>query len=158
MLPILLINERVVIDAMAPEVWKVLTDLPDYPHWNPFLPHAQGEVRTGAHIRFTMRPPHRRALRFNFKVTRVVPDQDLRMEYIPFTRGYLDREWDILVQSIGRTQTAVTQRMLFRGRFVPHYQSRLEPAVREGLQAMNRGLKEWVERRGGAVRELPKFS
>lgn len=158
MLPILLINERVVIDAMAPEVWKALTDLPNYPHWNPFLPHAHGEVCAGGHIRFTMRPPHRRALRFNFKVTRVVPDQDLRLEYIPYVSGYLDREWDILVQPIGRTQTAVIQRMLFRGRLVPHYQPRLEPAVREGLRAMNNGLKDWVERRGGAVSTLPKFS
>lgn len=42
------------IEADPADVWAVLTDLPRYSEWNPFLVEARGAVDLGARLRITM--------------------------------------------------------------------------------------------------------
>jgi hypothetical protein len=75
------------IDAPPERVWDVLTDVPAYPTWNPFVVSAEGEFAVGqrlalrlpplaAAFRVTLRPtvveatPHRR-LQFRLRLARL---------------------------------------------------------------------------------------
>ncbi|MBK8993678.1 MAG: SRPBCC family protein, partial [Gammaproteobacteria bacterium] len=42
------------IDAPAAIVWEVLTDLPDYNHWNPMCVRAESTLQLGAPIRMKL--------------------------------------------------------------------------------------------------------
>jgi uncharacterized protein YndB with AHSA1/START domain len=44
------IDRRLEIEAPAPVVWKVLTDLDAYGQWNPFVPECRSTLRPGDRI------------------------------------------------------------------------------------------------------------
>jgi hypothetical protein len=44
------------IDATPERVWQVLTDLPAYPQWNPFITRAEGTFAVGGPVSFSLSP------------------------------------------------------------------------------------------------------
>jgi hypothetical protein len=42
------------IDASPERVWQVLTDLPAYPEWNPFITRAEGTLAVGHRLSLTV--------------------------------------------------------------------------------------------------------
>ena len=46
------------IDATPERVWEVLTDLPAYALWNPFITRAEGRVAVGERLSFSLPPVH----------------------------------------------------------------------------------------------------
>ena len=100
------------IDATPERVWQVLTDLPDYPRWNPFVTSAAGTFIVGQRLslrlvpmalvfRLTLRPtvlevvPHQR-LRFRVRLARTgIPglfDSDQTLTIAPQDGGV--RLWE----------------------------------------------------------------
>ncbi len=68
------------IDATPERVWEVLTDLPAYAEWNPFVTEAQGAVVVGG--RLAVRVPPVNAVigsRLQPRVLEVVPLRRLRI-------------------------------------------------------------------------------
>jgi|SRR3954447_13117468 hypothetical protein len=69
------------IDATPERVWQVLTDLPAYPQWNPFVTAAEGTVAEGSRLSLTLLPVNaliRPTLRAT--VVEAVPGQRLRLQ------------------------------------------------------------------------------
>ncbi len=48
-------------------VWKVLTDFPSFPNWNPFIREASGSLKVGERLRVRSYPPGGRAMTFRPK-------------------------------------------------------------------------------------------
>jgi hypothetical protein len=68
------------IDAPAERVWQVLTDLPAYGQWNPFITRAEGTLAVGAQASFRLLPVNalvRTTLRAT--ILEVIPCQRLRL-------------------------------------------------------------------------------
>lgn len=147
MLSLLPIVESVLIESSPAHVWEILVRPDRYREWNEFLVDAQGQFSPGGSIRVTVRPPGGRPHRFRFHVERLVPREDIRLSYIPYVSGLLDRDWDLHLEALGANRTRFTQHLLFRGRLVPLYGARLERASRAGLRAMNAALKARAEAR-----------
>lgn len=45
---------QIEIDAPIDVVWQHLTDFASYPEWNPYILSAEGELKQGALVRFTV--------------------------------------------------------------------------------------------------------
>ncbi|MGY1796722.1 SRPBCC family protein [Geodermatophilus sp. SYSU D00525] len=62
------------IDATPERVWRVLTDLPAYAEWNPFVTAADGDVVAGGRLSVRV-PPGNALLRSHLRPTvrQVVP-------------------------------------------------------------------------------------
>jgi hypothetical protein len=157
-MPILIVVEQIIIEASPVHVWESLVRTEDYPFWNPYLCEAEGEIKLNNHVCFSVRPPGRRRLRFNFKIEHLAAQKDLRLIYHPYVTGLLDRDWNMHLEAIGPHRTRFTQRVLFRGRLVPHYELKLQPATRAGLQEMNAALKQRAEHRRRSLPETMSVS
>ncbi|MGY1734133.1 SRPBCC family protein [Geodermatophilus sp. SYSU D01045] len=68
------------IDATPERVWRVLTDLPAYAEWNPFVTAADGDVVAGGRLSVRV-PPGNALLRSHLRPTvrQVVPLRRLRV-------------------------------------------------------------------------------
>ena len=67
--------------AASPEmVWRVLTDFPAYPKWNPFIRSVKGSAVAGKKLKVHMRLPRGRSYRFSARVVKAVPATELRWQ------------------------------------------------------------------------------
>jgi uncharacterized protein YndB with AHSA1/START domain len=48
---------EILINAPPSAVWKVLTDLPAYPEWNPFIRSISDDLKPGGRLTVVIQPP-----------------------------------------------------------------------------------------------------
>jgi hypothetical protein len=143
------IRTEIHIEAPPETVWQVLTDFRQYPDWNPFMPHAEGDIREGATIEVRIEPPGGRGMTFRPTLRRVEPNRELRW----LGRLLLPKLFDgehIFELHPAEEGTRFIQRENFGGLLVPLLWGTLEGATRRGFEAMNQALKERAEARGAA--------
>lgn len=58
------VHTEVEIQASAERVWAILSDLSDYPSWNPFVRQISGILRKDERLKVTLQPPGGRAMSF----------------------------------------------------------------------------------------------
>jgi topoisomerase IV subunit A len=63
------IKTAVDVATSAEIVWRVLTDFPSYPKWNPFLVSVQGNPSPGARLKIQARFPNGGAFKFSARFT-----------------------------------------------------------------------------------------
>jgi hypothetical protein len=68
------------IDAAPAVVWRVLTDLPHYSDWNPFIVSSHGRVAVGQRLTNRLRPAG--ATERTFKPTVTVVDPPRTLEWL----------------------------------------------------------------------------
>jgi hypothetical protein len=66
------------IDVAPEAVWAVLSDLPSYPSWNPFIREASGTLAAGERLDIELQPTRGRAMRFRPTVLAAEPNSELR--------------------------------------------------------------------------------
>src|SRR5688572_11399033 len=66
------------IDAAPARVWSILTDLPSYSDWNPFIRSIEGEARPQGKLKARIQPSGGRAITFKPTVLAVEPTRELR--------------------------------------------------------------------------------
>ena len=138
------------IDAPAERVWEVLTDVPAYPQWNPFVTGAEGTFAVGQRLslrlpqlaalfRVTLRPtvleatPYRR-LRFRLRLAR------------PGIPGLFDSEQTLTIdpQDGG---VRLWEEARFSGLLVPLMTRSLNRDRSQAFLDMNAALKARIEDR-----------
>lgn len=72
------IRTEIGIAAPPPAVWRVLTDLREYPSWNPMVVAAEGSPREGRRAKLRYRSSLGVELTFDVLITRSEPGQELR--------------------------------------------------------------------------------
>ncbi|MEW2354825.1 SRPBCC domain-containing protein [Spirillospora sp. NPDC029432] len=139
-------RSQIEISAPPAEVWKVLTDFPSYPEWNPFIVSAAGEARTGA--RLTNRLSNGGGT-MTFKPTVLVarPGEELRWIGRFGVPGIVDGEHYFLLEEIAGGRTRLVQGETFTGVLVPFAGGAIQ--VEDGFAAMNAALKARVEKMAG---------
>jgi len=139
------IEAAIDIDASPERVWGILTDLPSYVLWNPFIHRAYGLVQMGEKIEVHMKLPGAEESTFFPTITLMEPCRELRWSGHLYVAGLFDREQDFRIEPLGEDRVHFVQREGFTGVLVQLIMPKLEDAVRQGMEAMNMALKERAE-------------
>ena len=138
------IATEIEIDATPDTVWAMLTDLPAYRDWNPFITSAEGSVVVGERLVNRLEPPGGKAMTFKPTVTAV---EDRRVfEWLGRlgVPGVFDgRHRFELVPTDGGTRLVHTEH--FKGVLVPFMKKSLDSQTVAGFEAMNTALRSRAE-------------
>lgn len=139
------IRSEIEIEASADKVWRVLTDFPAFPDWNPFIRKAEGELVAGQHIAVELQPPGHRATSFKPTLLSVEPGRGFRWLGHVLVAGIFDGEHIHEIEPLGSDRARYVQREQFHGVLVPFLGGMLRDAQR-GFADMNAALKARVEK------------
>ncbi len=138
------IRTELLIEAPPGRVWAALTDVAQFPDWNPFIPRVQGRVRKGAQLEVRITPPAARAMTFRPTVIHLVPERELRWLGRLWVPRLFDGEhiFELHPEADG---TRFVQRERFSGLLVPLLWNQMEGPTRSGFITMNEALKTRAE-------------
>ena len=125
-------------------VWTLLTDLDQYPEWNPFITSAVGRVEVGERLENRIEPPGGRAMTFRPRVT--VVEHACTLEWLGTLgiAGLFDGRHRFELEATA-TGTRLTHTEAFDGLLVRTMRRSLDAATRSGFEAMNVALKSRAE-------------
>ena len=132
------------IDAAPEAVWAVLSDLPSYPRWNPFIREASGTLAAGERLDLTMQPEGGRAMRFRPTVLEAQPGRELRWLGRLVAPGVFDGEHRFAIEPTPGGSRLV-QEERFTGLLVPLLAKGLRKRTLPAFEQMNEAVKERVD-------------
>src|SRR5436309_16033380 len=132
------------IDAPVERVWDVLTDFDRFPDWNPFIRWIRGNAQVGSRLDVFLGASGTRGMRFRPKVTKVVPNRELRWLGRLGLPRLFDGEHIFEIEPLGPTRARFIQSERFRGLLVPLMARSLNRDARRGFEEMNRALRARV--------------
>lgn len=134
------IETEIDIRADACVVWDVLTDLPKYADWNPFVTEACGEIRRGARLKVRICPPGGKAMTFKPRLVTVQPCRDLSWVGRVLMPGVFDGWHSFRISATG-SGVRLYHCERFTGLFSAFFGEDDLKAVRDGFEAMNEALR-----------------
>ena len=146
-----MITTNLTVATPVADVWKVLTDLPGYGAWNPFITDAVGTLVVGERLRLTIQPPGGRAMEFRPWVTAVEEHHYVEWLGRLALPGLFDGRHSFTLTTITSGRTLIQQSESFTGVLVP-FSGSVVARTRAGFEAMNRALARRAEQ--SAARSL----
>jgi hypothetical protein len=146
------LHTQIDIEAPAERVWDALTNIAEYPTWNPFMPHRAGTIAPGERLEIRIEPPGGAAMTFRPTVLVVEPGRELRWVGRLLFPGLFDGEHQFAIHPLGPGRVRFVQQERFTGVLVPLFARNLNDHTLPGFNAMNAALKARVE---AAVRNQP---
>ena len=137
------------IDATPERVWQVLTDVPAYPQWNPFITRTARTSAVAGRVSVSL-PPLNALVRPTFrpKVLEVTPCRRLRFR-LRLARlglpGLLDTEHMLTIAPNDDGGVRLWHQVRFRGILVPLMTRSLNRQNGPSFEAMNAALKARIE-------------
>jgi hypothetical protein len=138
------LHSQMEINASEQRVWRLLTDSPPYPQWNPFIRRVSGEARIGERLQVRFEPPGSLAITLRSEVLDSDPNHQLRWLGHLFVPGLFDGEHCFDLQPLRENRVRFVQREALRGLLVPLFARSLDNTLR-GFKVMNHALKERAE-------------
>lgn len=139
------IETEIQIAASPETVWKILTDLEQYPEWNPFIRNAQGRLKEGQKLAVRIAPPGSKEMTFKPTVTTVIEYAEFSwLGYFIFPGIFDGRHIFGITENEGGC--LLVQKEEFSGLLVPLLWNSMEKNTREGFVLMNEALKQRAER------------
>lgn len=135
------------IAASPEQIWRVLTNFPDYPRWNTFIRAIQARaLQPGAKLRLRMRLRQGgRARIFSPTITKAVPAAELHWRGKLFVRGLFDGDHAFIIVPQGLKGSRLIQRERFSGLLAPLLFRLIKADTRRSFEDMNRALKRIAE-------------
>ncbi|RSM74895.1 SRPBCC domain-containing protein [Actinoplanes sp. ATCC 53533] len=137
------LRSAITIDATPEQVWSVLTDLPAYEEWNPFIVSSSGTVAVGATLTNTMRDATGE-MTFTPTLLAVTPGRELRWLGKLGPGGVFDGEHAFLIEPVDGGRVRLSQTETFSGVAVPFFRGRLHDQTLPQFRAMNDALARRV--------------
>jgi len=138
------LRSEVEIEASVAQVYAVLTDLPRYHEWNPFLTSLSGQLAVGQNLRVEMSLPEGSTYLLKPRVTQVTENTELRWRGGFGFAALLEAEHFFLLSERSPGQTRVVQGQNFSGFLLRFAGNSLTLAAR-GSVYMNQALKKRAE-------------
>ena len=139
------IETTIDINASAADIWRILTDLPRYPEWNPLVIRASGSLMVGKRLKVAVRLPGRREMSFSPTLIVLLPEQEFRWvgTFGPSALFAGEHSFRLIPERNETTRFEHSER--FTG-FLPifmglHWYER----VGQGFDSMNQALKKRAE-------------
>jgi hypothetical protein len=139
------IKTTIDIGASPEMVWRILTDFPAYPKWNPFIRSVQGSAVAGKKLKVQMRLPHGRSHRFSARVVKAIPATELRWQGKMWIKGVFDGEHAFIIVPNGIKGVRFIQREHFSGLLARFMMPIIGEKTRKGFDIMNLALKKMAE-------------
>ncbi|WP_067825137.1 SRPBCC domain-containing protein [Actinomadura kijaniata] len=137
------LSASIEMEATPDQVWKVLTDLPAYAQWNPFIISSSGRVQEGATLRNVMRDADGETT-FTPTVLEATPGREFRWVGKVAPGGVFTGEHRFVIEPIGSGRVRLTQSEKFTGVLVPFFADKLNDKTLPQFHAMNRALAQRV--------------
>lgn len=135
---------EVCIEAPPARVWSVLTDLPRYAEWNPFIREAAGALAPGGRLQLGMAPDGGAKLfRISPVLLTVIAEVELRWAGRILLPGLFDAEHRFLLRPEGAA-TQVEHAERFSGLLIPLFGDLLRN-TQTAFERMNAALKARCE-------------
>ncbi len=144
----LILHTETPIAAAAERIWAVLTDFPAYAQWNPCIPRAAGEARTGGRLAVQIHWPGLRPGPYTLTLTAVEPGRELAWLGHMGRPGWMDGDHRFRIEPLGPGRCRLVQTETFRGWLVPLLAPWLRRNVLAGFERMNAALKARAEEAG----------
>ena len=138
------LRTEVEIQASPAQVYRVLTDFPRYPEWNPFLTAISGTPEVGAKLALELSLPEGNTYELSPTIERVVENEELRWRSHYLMSGLLASEHFFLLTAREPGSTRVVQGQNFSGLLLKLAGNALTLAAR-GAVYMNQALKKRAE-------------
>ncbi|WP_425827422.1 SRPBCC family protein [Streptomyces fractus] len=140
------LTASVEIEATPEQVWQVLTDLPAYARWNPFMTSAEvtspgGRIDKGARLSIVMHASSGDST-FTPEVLDFVPGKELRWLGKMGPGWIADGEHRFTIEELGPHRVRLTQNERFTGVAVPFAQGMLKSTTLPQFRAMNEALAQ----------------
>lgn len=138
------IDSAVYIDAPAELVWQVITDLPRYGEWNPFVPECTSTLEPGAPIDMLvcLGPRPRRQREW---IRSHTPGRELSYSMKPVPLGALNSLRSHTVTAVSPERTRYESHFELNGWFHPVVAGLLGKHLRSGFEGMTEGIQRRAE-------------
>jgi len=136
------------IDAPAEQVWRVVTDFPRYPEWNPFIVRASGDQRVGGRLELTITAPDVRAVTFRPRVVDLEPGRLIRWKGRLWIPGLFDGRHSLAVEPLDDGRSRFTTHEEVTGILVPVL-GKVMRASQQGFELMAEALARRVAEQAG---------
>jgi hypothetical protein len=134
------------IAASAKTVWRILTELPAYAAWNPFIRRAAGSLEPGDTVHVRVRTRRGIPLGFRARISRRDEQRSLRW-FGAFGAPWLGSgDHTFAIEPLDEHHVRFVQSEVFDGILPRLAPGLLEREVRHGFEAMNRELAARAER------------
>ncbi|HOZ50700.1 MAG TPA: SRPBCC domain-containing protein [Chitinophagaceae bacterium] len=140
------IKTEILIHASCQKVWSVLTNINDYPNWNPFITSFVGELKIGNKIKARLQPPGAQGMTFTPTILTLEPNKEFKWLGHLWVPGLFDGEHSFTLQEMGNGTTLFIQSEKFNGILVPLFKKMIEGNTIQGFHLMNQKLKEICEK------------
>ena len=130
------------IDAPPARVWTVLTDLPAYHAWNPFIVEASGTVAVGETLSLRMALPGHSPMTISPRVLVVEPDHELRWKGRLLIPGLFDGEHSFVLTPLPHGRTRLDHSERFGGLLLPIARRMIYDDTVQSFRALNTALAE----------------
>lgn len=146
------LRTEIEFEGTPEEVWAVLTDLPAYPEWNPFIERIDGELLVGGKLDVRLQPVDERGITMHPTVLVAEPGRELRWIGHLMIPGIFDGQHSFLIEEAGPGRVRFVQSERFGGILLPLMWKKLrDGGTAKGFRAMNEALARRVAERRAAA-------
>ncbi len=139
------VETYIIINAPVETVWKVLTDFPSYPEWNPFIKSIEGKPESGSKLKVIIQQPESKPMTFKPVCLECEANHTFRwLGHLGF-KGIFDGEHIFQLEKLDNNHTRFIHKENFKGILVPILWKQLNSRTREGFELMNIKLKKRSE-------------
>ncbi len=139
------IETDITIHASIDKIWERLLDFRSYPTWNPFIRVEQGVAKRGSSLLVRIIVPGAHALTIRPKISKLIPNREIRWRSSFFFRWLFDSEIVFLLDNTEEGAIIFKHSERFRGILIPLLLRFGEEGLLRGCEEMNVGLKDQVE-------------
>ena len=138
------LRTEIEIQASPEKVWQILTDLDNWPDWNPFIHHAIGKAQLGEKVNITFKSGSKDMV-LHCTVTKVEPNRELRWKYHVMMPFLFQGEHSMIIELLGENRVRFVDREIFNGLLIPLQAKDIDINSKRGFEAMDQALKARVE-------------
>jgi hypothetical protein len=138
------LRTEIEIQATPDKVWQVLTNLNQYPEWNPFIHHAIGTAKLGEKVDITFKSGSK-DMTLHCIVIKVEPNRELCWKYHVILPGLWSGEHSFTIEPIGTNQVRFIDKEIFTGLLIPFQAKDIDTNSRRDFSEMDKALKAKAE-------------
>jgi uncharacterized protein YndB with AHSA1/START domain len=138
------IERQLEVDAPASVVWSVLTELPAYGQWNPFVPECRSTLRPGDRIEMRVKLGKRTSTQVEV-MTAFDEGRGFAYRMRPLPFGALSSLREQRVEAIDESRARYHSRFELQGWLMPLVRRLLGRELEVGFSGMTQGLKRRSE-------------